>query len=117
MDSHEFLFLVRQVQSDGMASIAMIHPYKLKDATQKPIPYDWRLIHDPTWKWCLPRIVIAADNLERYLHANSGDNADWPIHLKTDNEESAKLLMENLQILREALFEWREANGFDKASH
>lgn len=48
-------------------------------------------------------IIRAADDLERFLHKNAGDNDDWPIDLVARDDDSAKLLSEKLNRLNDSL--------------
>lgn len=56
----------------------------------------------------LRRIARAADALEGTLHHNTGDTADWPYRIVTDNTEDAQRLVALLQELRDALTPYRQ---------
>ena len=53
-------------------------------------------------------IVYAADVLEEYLGKNTGDNADWPVSIKGDEQGALKVL-QLLQTLHDALKPYRAA--------
>lgn len=47
--------------------------------------------------------MIAARDLVDYLRSNTGDNADWPIQIKTDDEDVAAGLVAKLEALERLL--------------
>ena len=47
--------------------------------------------------------MIAARDLIDYLRTNTGDNADWPIDIQTDNTETADGLVAKLNALEQLL--------------
>jgi len=57
----------------------------------------------------LEKIAASADRLESWMAQNAGDNADWPLDLKCDNEETANEFSGLLTGLKEALGPWRKS--------
>jgi len=57
----------------------------------------------------LIKIVVAADELEEFLHDNSGTTADWPVDISADNERDGQEMCARLNKLRDALKPYREA--------
>lgn len=58
----------------------------------------------------LERIAETASNLEYWLGRNVGDNADWPVSIKAD-QEGANKLCSLLMDLQEALMPYRRSSG------
>lgn len=48
-------------------------------------------------------VLKSARNLEEWLSSNTGTNDDWPVEIKTDNPETAKLLSNMLTALKSSV--------------
>ena len=56
----------------------------------------------------LERIADTAHKLEDFLGRNAGDNADWPVRLKADDEAIADEFSDLLETLRLNLLPYRD---------
>jgi len=56
-------------------------------------------------------IAVAADELEDFIGKNAGHNADFPMALKFDNDETAEHVARLFTNLNKALRPYRIENG------
>lgn len=64
-------------------------------------------IHAPPTQRMLA-VIRAAHQAHEFLHRQAGRNADWPIAIKVDNQDTADALCLKLSALAGALKEFHE---------